>query len=71
MLSDEVLVAIGRVANIKNLNLKKVGIKQTKNQAIKVDNNLRTNINNIYAIGDVTDRVNLTPVAIAEGNFSK
>ena len=69
LLSDEVLVAIGRVANIKNLNLKKIGIKQTKNQAIKVDRNLKTNINNIYAIGDVTDRVNLTPVAIAEGNF--
>ncbi len=67
--STEVLTAIGRVANIKNLNLNNVGIKLTSQGAIKVDKNLKTNINNIYAIGDVTDRINLTPVAIAEGNF--
>ena len=66
---DEVLVAIGRKANVKSLNLKKIGIRTTKQEAIKVDTNLKTNINNIFAIGDVTDRFNLTPVAIAEGNY--
>ena len=69
LFANEILVAIGRVANTKNLNLDKLGVKQTKQEAIKVNKNLRTNINNIYAIGDVTDRVNLTPVAVAEGNF--
>ena len=67
--SNEVLVAIGRVANVKKLNLKNMGIKLTKQEAIKVDINLKTNLNNIFAIGDVTDRMNLTPVAIAEGQF--
>ena len=67
--ADQALVAIGRIANTKKLNLNQVGIKLTKQGAIKVDLNLKTNINNIYAIGDVTNRMNLTPVAIAEGNF--
>ena len=65
---DEVLVAIGRKPNIKNLGLDKINIKYNNNKAIIVNKYLETNIKNIYAIGDVTDRVNLTPVAIAEGN---
>ena len=40
--------------------LNEIGIKLNKQDAIIVDNNLRTNIKNIYAIGDVTDRINLT-----------
>lgn len=67
--ANEVLVAIGRSANIENLNLDKIGVKLTNNNAIKVNKNLMTNKNNIFAIGDVTDRINLTPVAIAEGQF--
>ena len=69
LFANEILVAIGREANIKRLNLNKVGIKVNQKKAIKVDKNLRTNIRNIFAIGDVTDRINLTPVAIVEGHF--
>ena len=67
--ANEVLVAIGRKANIESLNLDEIGVKLTNKNAIKVDNNLMTNIKNVYAVGDVTDRINLTPVAIAEGQF--
>ena len=68
ILSDEVLTAIGRKPNIKKLGLDNIKLKYDKNDAIIVDKNLTTNIKNIYAIGDVTNRINLTPVAIAEGN---
>ena len=67
--SNEILVAIGREPNISRLNLEELGIKLTKTNAIKVNKNLMTNIKNIFAVGDVTDRMNLTPVAIAEGQF--
>ena len=66
--SDRVLVAIGRKPNIESLNLNETGVKLNGVGAIKVNKKLQTNITNIYAIGDVTDRFNLTPVAIAEGH---
>ena len=66
--SERVLVAIGRKPNIKSLNLNEAGINLNSIGAIKVNKKLQTNISNIYAIGDVTDRFNLTPVAIAEGH---
>ena len=66
--SERVLVAIGRKPNIKGLNLNETGVKVNSIGAIKVNKKLQTNITNIYAIGDVTDRFNLTPVAIAEGH---
>ena len=66
--SERVLVAIGRKPNIKSLNLDDAGVKLNSVGAIKVNKKLQTNITNIYAIGDVTDRFNLTPVAIAEGH---
>ena len=66
--TQEVLTAIGRKPNINSLLLKNVGIKLDNNSAIVVNKKLSTNVKNIYAIGDVTNRVNLTPVAIAEGN---
>ena len=66
--TEKVLVAIGRKPNIKNLNIGKIGINLNSSGAIKVNAKLQTNISNIYAIGDVTDRINLTPVAIAEGH---
>ena len=66
--SERILVAIGRKPNIKSLNLKEIGIHLNSAGAIKVNKKLQTNITNIYAIGDVTDRFNLTPVAIAEGH---
>ena len=66
--SERVLVAIGRKPNIKSLNLDDTGVKLNSVGAIKVNKKLQTNITNIYAIGDVTNRFNLTPVAIAEGH---
>ena len=68
IVSERILVAIGRKPNIKSLNLNKIGINLNNAGAINVNKNLQTNIKNIYAIGDVTDRFNLTPVAIAEGH---
>ena len=61
-----VLFAIGRSAAIQGLCLEKAGV-DFSDQEIKVDSNNVTNIPNIFAIGDVTNRVNLTPVAVDEG----
>ncbi|MHB9878368.1 glutathione-disulfide reductase [Pacificimonas sp. ICDLI1SI03] len=66
--TDLLLAAIGRPANTKGLGLEEVGVELKDNGAIKVDEASRTNIDNIYAVGDVTDRVQLTPVAIREGH---
>jgi len=65
--ADEVLFAIGRRPNVEGLGLESVGVKLGENGEIKVDADNRTNVASIYAIGDVTDRVQLTPVAIREG----
>lgn len=65
--SDVVLAALGRLPAVEGLGLEKVGIRQGKNGAIIVDEHSRTNVENIWAVGDVTDRMNLTPVAIREG----
>ncbi len=62
----EVMLAIGRVANTQGLGLDNAGVEMSKSGAITVDEFSRTNIDNIWAIGDVTDRVQLTPVAIHE-----
>jgi len=64
--TDLVMEATGRVPNIDSLKLDKVGVKVSDNKSIKVDEFFRTSIKNIFAIGDVIDRVQLTPVAIAE-----
>ncbi|MBV7256516.1 glutathione-disulfide reductase [Pacificimonas sp. WHA3] len=66
--ADLLLAAIGRPANVDGLGLEALGIEQKRNGAIKVDEGSRTNIDNIFAVGDVTDRVQLTPVAIREGH---
>lgn len=63
---DTVLCAIGRAPNLENLGLETVGVEFDK-KAIAVDAFSRTNISNIYAIGDCTNRKQLTPVARAEG----
>jgi glutathione reductase (NADPH) len=63
-----VLSALGRSPNVDKLNLGKTDVEQKKNGAIIVDEFSKTNIDHIYAIGDVTDRINLTPVAIREGH---
>jgi glutathione reductase (NADPH) len=67
--SDQVMFAIGRHPNVANLGLEKVGVAvNPANGGIAVDSFSRTSVPNIYAIGDVTHRLNLTPVAIREGH---
>ena len=65
--TDLVMYATGRRANTENLGLENIGVALKDNGAIKVDQWNRTSVDNIYAVGDVTDRVQLTPVAIQEG----
>ena len=67
IISDEVMFATGRVPNTNGLGLNEIGINNGSIGEVIVDKNNQTSINNIYAIGDVTNRINLTPVAIAEG----
>ncbi len=66
--ADQVLFATGRVPNIDGLGLEKLGVELGKSGAIIVDKCEQTNIPSIYAVGDVTNRVALTPVALAEGH---
>jgi glutathione reductase (NADPH) len=61
------MYATGRVPNTNRLGLDRVGIHLNKRGAIAVDEWQQTTVPGIYAIGDCTDRINLTPVAIAEG----
>lgn len=65
--TDAVLYATGRAPSSRNLGLEQVGVQMRPDGGIVVDERNRTSIPNIYAVGDVTHRVNLTPVAIAEG----
>lgn len=64
---DVVMYATGRRPLTANLGLEACAVKQDNNGAIIVDARYCTNVDSIYAIGDVTDRINLTPVALAEG----
>jgi glutathione reductase (NADPH) len=66
--ADIVFFATGRRANVRGLGLEKVGIGLNGREAIRVDEHLRTAQPHIYALGDVTDHVNLTPVATAQGH---
>jgi glutathione reductase (NADPH) len=66
--ADEVMLAIGRVPNTIGIGLENAGVQLNASGAITVDENSRTNVPSIYAVGDVTDRVNLTPIAIREGH---
>ncbi|MEC8667084.1 MAG: glutathione-disulfide reductase [Pseudomonadota bacterium] len=64
---DKVLFATGRRPNSRDMGLEDLGIEQGRNGEILVDEYSQTKVPSVYAIGDVTDRVNLTPVAIREG----
>ena len=66
--SDLVMGATGRNPNTKDLGLEAIGLKLGKNGEILVNNYNQSNVSSIYAIGDVTNKINLTPVAIAEGH---
>ncbi len=63
---DQIMVAIGRTPNTMALHVEKAGVELGKKGEVKVDEYFRTSAPNIYAIGDVTDRIQLTPVAIHE-----
>jgi glutathione reductase (NADPH) len=65
--ADVLLFAMGRVPNTKGLGLEEVGVELAQSGAIKVDEDNRSSVPSIYAVGDVTDRIQLTPVAIREG----
>lgn len=64
---DQVIYATGRVPNTAGLGLKDVGVELGRKGEVKVDQYSATSVPSIYAVGDVTDRVALTPVAIREG----
>ena len=66
LLADSVLYATGRAPNSRGLGLESLGVSLAPNGAIEVDEHYRTNVPSIYALGDVIDRVQLTPVALAE-----
>ena len=66
LVADQMMFAIGRRPNTANLGLDKAGVQLDEKGAIKVDLYSRTNVPSIFALGDVTDRVQLTPVAIHE-----
>jgi len=65
---DQVLVATGRLPHTQGLGLETSGVELSPHGAIKVDDNLTSAVPSIHAVGDVTHRVNLTPVAIREGH---
>ncbi|MDO6469913.1 glutathione-disulfide reductase [Neptunomonas phycophila] len=65
--ADCVLYATGRVPHVVDLGLENVEVKQQNNGAIIVNDSFQTSVPSIYALGDVTDKVQLTPVALAEG----
>ncbi len=65
--TDLVFMATGRKPNTDGLGLEKAGVEMDKNGAVIVDEYSQSSAKNIYAVGDVTNRVNLTPVAIREG----
>ena len=65
--ADQLLVAVGRNPNTEGLGCEEVGVELGDHGAVKVDEDNRTSLESIFAIGDVTDRVQLTPVAIREG----
>lgn len=66
--ADEVMLAIGRNPNVAGLGLENIGVACGPNGRIIVNDEQRTSVDNIFAVGDVCDRFNLTPVAIAEGH---
>ncbi|WP_299471627.1 glutathione-disulfide reductase [uncultured Roseibium sp.] len=66
--ADKIMFAIGRNPHTKDLGLEKAGVETDRIGAIKVSADSKTNVDSIYAVGDVTNRANLTPVAIREGH---
>jgi glutathione reductase (NADPH) len=67
-MADLVMFATGRKPNVHGLGLEDVGVRLGETGGIAVDAYSKTSVGNIYAVGDVTNRINLTPVAIREGH---
>jgi glutathione reductase (NADPH) len=65
--AGQIMLALGRNPLVEGLGLDEAGVETAANGAIKVDKYSKTNVDSIFAVGDVTNRVNLTPVAIREG----
>ena len=66
--ADTVMFATGRVPNVRGLGLQDAGVHALPGGMIPVDEYSQTNLKNVFAVGDVTNRVNLTPVALMEGH---
>jgi glutathione reductase (NADPH) len=66
--SDVVMFALGREPYTEGMGLETAGVKIDARGAVEVDEFSRSNVENIWAVGDVTNRINLTPVAIREGH---
>lgn len=66
--ADAVFAATGRQPNVAGLGLEAAGVQLTESGAIAVDEDMRSSVPHIHALGDVTDRLNLTPVATAQGH---
>jgi glutathione reductase (NADPH) len=66
--ADQVMYATGRVPNVRHLGLRNTGMEFHADGTIVVDDLSQTSVGHIYAVGDVTNRVNLTPVALHEGH---
>jgi glutathione reductase (NADPH) len=67
--SERVMFAVGRRPQVRGLGLEAAGVKLKDGGGIAVDEYSQTSVPSIYAVGDVTDRINLTPVAIREGHY--
>ena len=64
--TDAVMFATGRLPNTRGLGIEEIGVELARNGAVVVNEHFQTNVPSIYALGDVMDRVKLTPVALAE-----
>nr|WP_246589586.1 glutathione-disulfide reductase [Marinobacterium ramblicola] len=65
--ADQILYATGRTPKTQGLGLEQIGVELSKSGAVVVNDNFQSSVPSVYAIGDVIDRVQLTPVALAEG----
>lgn len=67
--AGQILYATGRKPRTRDMGIENIGVKTDDNGAVIIDETYQTNIPTIYAIGDITNRINLTPVALAEGSY--
>lgn len=68
IIADALLFATGRVPNVEGLGLDAIGVSLGERGQVEVDEHNRTSVPSVFAVGDVTDRIQLTPVAIREGH---